>query len=108
MGLMMIYGTRKTVILSPLRTLKLPLPLLATGGTPLILGCSGAPSATIAGAYFPAWLLCALVAVVVAIASRGLMVATGLSNVIPLQLIVCVSLGVIAALLMWQFWMVHP
>ena len=63
---------------------------------------------TVAGAYFPAWLLCALVAVGVAVAMRGVMVATGLSNVIPFQLMVCVSFGVIVALVIWRIWMVQP
>ena len=49
-------------------------------------GCGGAPSVTIAGAYFPAWLLCAIVAVLVAAFIRALVVATGLSNYIPYQL----------------------
>ena len=82
--------------------------LLLTAGPLLLAGCSGAPSVTIAGAYFPAWLLCALLAVAVAVATRGVMVATGLSNVIPFQLMVCVSFGVLVALVIWRFWMVQP
>jgi hypothetical protein len=70
-------------------------------------GCGGAPSVTIAGAYFPAWLLCALVAVLVAVMIRGLMVVTGLSNHIPYQLAVCSSVGVIVALVVWQLWVVR-
>ncbi len=72
-----------------------------------LLGCGGAPSVTVAGAYFPAWLLCALMAVLVAVLVRGLMVATGLSNHIPYQLAVCSSIGVIVALVVWQLWVVH-
>jgi cytosine/uracil/thiamine/allantoin permease len=81
---------------------------LLTAGSLCLTGCAGAPSLTIAGAYFPAWLLCALVAVAVAVAVRGVMVATGLSNVIPFQLMVCVSFGVMVALLIWRSWMVQP
>jgi YtcA family len=69
-------------------------------------GCSGAPSVTIAGAYFPAWLLCALVAMVAAVLIRVLMVATGLSNYIPYQLAVCCSAGAIVALILWHLWVV--
>ncbi|WP_216847059.1 YtcA family lipoprotein [Granulicella sp. L60] len=72
-----------------------------------LVGCGGAPSITIAGAYFPAWLLCALIAVLVAVVVRGLMVATGLSNHIPYQLAVCSSIGVIVALVVWQLWVVR-
>ena len=70
-------------------------------------GCGGAPSVTIAGAYFPAWLLCAIVAVLVTVFIRALVVATGLSNYIPYQLAVCCSAGVIFALILWHFWAVH-
>ena len=70
-------------------------------------GCDGAPSVTIAGAYFPAWLLCAIVAVLVAALIRGVMVATGLANHIPYQLAVCCSAGTIFALILWHFWVGH-
>jgi hypothetical protein len=73
------------------------------GHTFLVCGC-GAPSLIIAGAYFPAWLLCAIIAVVVASVVRGVMVATRLSQLIPFQLAVCTSIGVIVALIVWFIW----
>ncbi len=72
-----------------------------------LTGCGGAPSITIAGAYFPAWLLCALIAVLAAVMARSLMLVSGLANHIPYQLAVCSSIGVIAGLVMWQLWVVH-
>ncbi len=80
---------------------------LAGGGAFSMAGCGGAPSITIAGAYFPAWLLCALFAVVVAAITRAVMVATGLANHIPYQLAVCLSVGVIAGVILWRLWVVH-
>ena len=70
-------------------------------------GCGGAPSVTIAGAYFPAWLLCAIIAVLVAVFIRALMVATGRSTFIPYQLAVCCSVGAIIALILWHLWVVR-
>jgi hypothetical protein len=70
-------------------------------------GCGGAPAVTIAGAYFPAWLLCAVIAVLVAVFIRALMVATRAVNYIPYQLAVCGSAGTIVALIMWHFWVAH-
>jgi hypothetical protein len=70
-------------------------------------GCGGAPSITIAGAYFPAWLLCAIIAVGAAVFIRALMVATGLANYIPYQLAVCCSAGAILALILWHLWVVR-
>jgi hypothetical protein len=72
-----------------------------------LAGCGGAPSVTIAGAYFPAWLLCGLIAVLAAVIARGLMIATRLSNYIPYPLAVCSSIGILVALLVWQVWVVH-
>jgi len=63
-------------------------------------GCSvqGAPSYTLFGAYFPAWMFCAALGILVAILARAVFVATGLADVLPLQLFVCVSIGLGAAL----------
>ena len=66
--------------------------------------CRAAPSIEVAGAYFPAWLACALVAVVGAIVARTAMVATGLAQVMPLQLFVCISIGLLVAALVWIAW----
>ena len=66
--------------------------------------CRGAPSLEVAGAYFPAWLSCALVAVVGAILARVAMVASGLAQVMPLQLFVCISIGLLLAALVWVAW----
>src|SRR5215813_14568158 len=81
--------------------------MLLLGQVFCLTGCGGAPSVTIAGAYFPAWLLCAVIAVLVAAFIRGLLVATGLANYIPYQLAVCCSAGTIVALIMWHFWVAH-
>ncbi|MBV8683125.1 MAG: hypothetical protein JO111_09650 [Caulobacteraceae bacterium] len=79
-------------------------PLLAAVLT--LAGCSspGAPSLILAGAYFPAWILCSVVGILAAIVARVVMVGTGLSNTIPLQLFVCVALGLLIAVATWVFW----
>lgn len=69
-------------------------------------GCvgRGAPSFTIAGSYFPAWMVCAVIGIVVAIGARVGFVASGLANVLPFQLFVCAAIGVCAGLLAWLLW----
>ena len=67
-------------------------------------GCAGAPSLTVAGAYFPAWLACGLAGLVAAVLARVVLVASGLSQLLPLQLLVCSAIGVIAAALLWLLW----
>lgn len=66
-------------------------------------GCAGggAPSFAVFGAFFPAWLLCAAIGVVIALAARGAMVASGLNETIPWQLLVCLSCGLIGGCLLW-------
>lgn len=77
---------------------------MLTGLSPLMAGCAGAPTITFAGAYFPAWLLCAMCAVFVAIVAHVFMTVTKLSGHIPFEPAVCASIGVIAALILWRFW----
>lgn len=76
--------------------------LLLTSG--LVSGCSaaGAPSFELFGAFFPAWLFCGVFGVIGASAARGAFVASGLSDLIPYQLLVCTAIGVLAACLAWQ------
>ena len=71
-----------------------------------LAGCAqrGAPSFALFGAYFPAWLLCALLGVAAAVLARAGFVATGLSSALPYQLFVCIAIGFCAALLAWLFW----
>jgi YtcA family len=67
-------------------------------------GCDGAPSVTVAGAYFPAWLVCALIGALAAVLARAIFVATGLAQALPLQLLVCVSAGVLCGAVAWVLW----
>ena len=66
--------------------------------------CAGAPSVTVAGAYFPAWLLCALAAVAGALVARSVMITTGLEQSLPLQLPVCAAIGTLCGMALWFFW----
>lgn len=69
-----------------------------------LTGCTAAPSLTVAGAFFPAWLACALLGVLGAVAARAAMVATGLATAVPFQLLVCTAIGIIVASLFWVIW----
>jgi YtcA family len=63
-----------------------------------------APDFYVFGAFFPAWMLCGLIAIFAGIFFRIIFVASGLSNVLPFQLFVCTSIGVIAGTLAWSYW----
>ncbi|HTF69229.1 MAG TPA: YtcA family lipoprotein [Edaphobacter sp.] len=81
--------------------------LLLLSQTAFLSGCSGAPSLTIAGAYFPAWLACAVIGVITTAIARGLMASAHLATVIPFQFAVCSAIGVLVALAVWLSWTVH-
>ena len=70
----------------------------------LASSCAGAPSITVAGAYFPAWLACALIGALAATLARVIFVATGLAQNLPLQLLVCVSAGILCGAVAWALW----
>lgn len=76
--------------------------VVATAG--LACGCAGAPSITVAGAYFPAWLACALIGVAAALAARVVLSVSGLVSVLPLTLLVCSAVGAACAALAWAAW----
>jgi hypothetical protein len=67
-----------------------------------LTGCStGAPAFELFGAYFPAWMWCALIGVLGAAGTRVALTTQAANDVIPLQLGVCTAVGVITALLTW-------
>lgn len=74
--------------------------------TAAMSGCAlrGAPSFVLFGAFFPAWMLLAGIAVLAAIGARVALVASGLAEILPLQLLVCVSIGLTVAVLSWLLW----
>ena len=65
---------------------------------------SGAPSFTLFGAFFPGWMFCALIGIIGAIVARTAMVSSGLAKILPFQLFICASIGVIVGLLVWLIW----
>jgi hypothetical protein len=66
-------------------------------------GCerAGAPSFVLFGAFFPAWLLCAVLGVVAAAGTRVLLVTPSLSGVISYPLAVCAAVGITAGASLW-------
>lgn len=69
-------------------------------------GCATkvAPSYELFGAFFPAWMLCALVGIIGGIAARVVFIATGIDSILQFRLFVCLSAGLLVAALTWLFW----
>ncbi|GAA0839259.1 MAG: hypothetical protein CL858_20270 [Cupriavidus sp.] len=68
---------------------------------PLLGGCAGAPAFGLFGAYFPLWLLSALVGIVGAVISWRIFVATGWAQIVRLQLLVNTAIGLMIAEIVW-------
>jgi hypothetical protein len=73
------------------------------GGCLGLTGCSlrGASSYSLFGAFFPAWLLCAGLGLLGAVLFRGLVIASGLEEAIPLRLMVYTAFA--AGLAVWTW-----
>jgi YtcA family len=52
----------------------------AFAGTLLVAGCSRAPSFNILGSYFPAWIVCGIIGILLAVAVRLFFVHINLEN----------------------------
>ncbi len=90
-----------------MQQLRRSLVMLSTLASASILGgCAAAPSITLAGAYFPAWLVCALIGVLGALIARMVLAGIGLAQTLPLLLLVCLSVGVVCAAVAWAGWVV--
>ncbi len=74
------------------------------GSACLLAHCATAPSLTVAGSYFPAWLACGIAGIVAAIAVRLIFVATGLGDALPYQLFAFTAIGIVIASLIWLLW----
>ena len=88
------------------RTPKAPTVLLTVVASATLAGCTGhgAPSYVLFGAYFPGWMFCAVAGIIGAIAARGVFVAVGLDGILPFQLFVCASVGLLVATSTWLVW----
>jgi hypothetical protein len=65
-------------------------------------GCDvGAPSLSLVGSYFPAWILCSLIGLAVGLAARVGLSATRLAEAAAYPLVVCIATGVIAGVATW-------
>ena len=66
-------------------------------------GCAlrGAPSYSLFGAFFPAWLLCAAIGALGSFGLRAVALAIGLDAAMPLKLVSYLAFGAVLALSIW-------
>jgi hypothetical protein len=60
-----------------------------------------APSFSVFGSYFPAWIVCTLAGLVVTLVVRAIFVKTGLDEHLPVRMLVYVALTLLTAIALW-------
>lgn len=68
-------------------------------------GCSASPSHSILGSFFPTWMYCALLGVVVSIGAHKALAWAGVSDSVPAPLVVYLALTIAAAFAFWLLWL---
>jgi hypothetical protein len=71
----------------------------------LVAGRDGAPSRNILGSYFPSWMVCALVGIVLALVARAVLKVTGLLEELPAPLVVLLAFGCAVNFALWLIWL---
>ena len=72
-----------------------------------VAGCSGTanpPSVPLFGSYFPAWIICALGGVVLALVLRAVLVRTRIDEHLPMPPLVYLSLAISGGIGLWFLW----
>ena len=79
-----------------------PLPLLLIScSTGLLSGCSRAPTFDIVGSFFPAWLVCLILGILLSIFARWLLLRLKITLVLPI-----LAYPSLAALFTFLFWLI--
>lgn len=67
----------------------------------LLPGCAGAPSFGLFGAYFPLWLLSALIGIVGAVIAWRIAIKTGWAETVGFPLLINTAIGLMIAEIVW-------
>ena len=65
------------------------------------------PTLDLFGSYFPAWMLCAVVGILIAVIIRQVLVVAGIGEYVIVPLLTYAGLAVSATLLVWLVWFGH-
>jgi YtcA family len=84
-----------------------PLGLWRAAITLPVAACSYSPTMDLLGSYFPAWMLCAVIGIVVSVVIRQILAVTGINDYVVAPLLTYAGLAVSATLLAWLLWFGH-
>lgn len=66
--------------------------------------CNSSPSQNILGSYFPAWMLCALIGIIIAVIIYAFFSKIGINEFIPAKLLIYVALAFSLSFIAWLIW----
>jgi hypothetical protein len=72
-----------------------------------VSGCNHSPTMDLLGSYFPAWMLCAAIGVLVAVVIWRILAMAGIDEYVVAPLLTYAGLALSATLLFWLFWFGH-
>jgi hypothetical protein len=70
-----------------------------------LAGCAGSPTQNVFGSFFPSWMLCVLVGLILTVATHRVLAVTRVAQAIPAPFLVYLSLAVAFTLAMWLVWL---
>ncbi len=87
------------------RQSQIPVTFAAVGVAVCSAGCAAAPAHDILGSYFPSWMICALLGLVLALGVRQILVAIKIDEAVPAPALVYLVMAVAFAFLLWLVWL---
>jgi hypothetical protein len=66
--------------------------------------CNSSPSQNIVGSYFPAWMICALIGIILTVIIYVCFSKIGIDEFIPAKLLIYVALAFSLTFIIWLVW----
>lgn len=79
-------------------------PAVALAAT-FLAGCSGAPTVSILGSFFPSWMLCAIAGMILAVVAKQVLALAGVDKSLPAPLLVYLAFTAAFTFLLWLLWL---
>ena len=80
------------------------IPYLLIGTLLTVTSCSSSPAQNILGSYFPSWMLCALIGIILTVIVYNIFVKIDIEEFIPAKLLIYLALAISLTFLIWLFW----
>jgi hypothetical protein len=69
-----------------------------------VSGCGYSPTLDLLGSYFPAWMLCAVIGIFIAVVIRQVLALSGINEYVVVPFLTYTGFALSASLLVWLLW----